>query len=256
MIPYADLATLLLALFVVLFVAVKSENDGRAASTLGPSGASTAFVQLEGEPEPRLEAESASGSAASPSETSAATFETSNGAAVPPSRRESDSALWDLRNRVTQFASTQVDNRLLTRSEERGFIVSLVEAGFFDTGEAEPRPEALPIIDTLGRMLADSTNHIRIEGHTDDRPIRTNRFPSNWELSTARATWLVAYLVQEFGIEPDRLSAAGYGEFRPIASNETLEGRSRNRRVDIVLLSSEFVDAEEPIVSTSRGLSR
>ena len=134
--------------------------------------------------------------------------------------------------------------------------MSLVEAGFFDTGQAEPRARALPLIDALGSILAGSPNHLRVEGHTDDRPIRTARFPSNWELSTARATWLVAYLEQQFGIEPDRLSAAGFGEHRPIARNNSPEGRARNRRVDIVLLSEDVAISEEPPPAVVEGPSR
>ncbi|MBM3792005.1 MAG: chemotaxis protein MotB, partial [Acidobacteria bacterium] len=86
---------------------------------------------------------------------------------------------------------------------------------------------------------------IRIEGHTDNVPIRTARFPSNWELSTSRATTICSYLVERFGFAPEELSAAGYGEFRPIDSNDTSEGRARNRRVDIVVLNSA-VARDEP----------
>jgi chemotaxis protein MotB len=93
----------------------------------------------------------------------------------------------------------------------------------------------------IGRVAAtvkDAPNPIRIEGHTDDVPIRTARYGSNWELSTARASAVVAYLIQEVGIEPRRLSAAGYGEFHPRVANDTQENRARNRRIDIVVLEA------------------
>ena len=133
-----------------------------------------------------------------------------------------------------------------TRIEPRGLVVSLSEIGFFDTGRAAPREQALAGIDELATILSASDQHLRIEGHTDDRPIRTAQFPSNWELSTARASWLVAYLITEFGMNPGRLSAAGYGQFRPVATNATSAGRAMNRRVDLVLLSRERADSEEP----------
>jgi len=95
---------------------------------------------------------------------------------------------------------------------------------------------ALKILDEVAPILADIPNHIRVEGHTDDVPISTAQFPSNWELSTARATNVLQYLLEGEVVDPDQLTAAGYGEYRPVASNETEEGRAQNRRVDIVLL--------------------
>ncbi len=87
---------------------------------------------------------------------------------------------------------------------------------------------------------------MRVEGHTDDVPIHTPRFASNWELSTARATSIVAYFVQNVGIAPARLSAAGYAEFHPRGSNDSAASRARNRRVDIVILNSRTQTQEEP----------
>ena len=95
------------------------------------------------------------------------------------------------------------------------------------------------MLDVLAQSLEKIPNHIRIEGHTDSVPISTLRFPSNWELSTARATSIVRYFLTHFKFEPNQLSAAGYGEFRPIASNQNSEGRTQNRRVDIVILSAK-----------------
>jgi chemotaxis protein MotB len=125
-----------------------------------------------------------------------------------------------------------------TRMESRGLVVSLGEGGFFASGSDVLKPEGRLLLDSLAQNFSTVDNQIRIEGHTDTVPIRTARFPSNWELSTARATSIISYLVQTYGIDPDSLSAAGYGEFRPIASNDTPEGRARNRRVDIVILNS------------------
>jgi chemotaxis protein MotB len=96
----------------------------------------------------------------------------------------------------------------------------------------------------VGLSLKGLNNYIRIEGHTDNLPISSSDFPSNWELSAARATNVVRFLLKEDGLPPDKISEAGYGEFRPIATNDSEAGRSRNRRVDIVILNSKQGVAE------------
>ncbi len=128
--------------------------------------------------------------------------------------------------------------------EKRGLVIRISEHIFFNSGEAIIRPEMEPILQVLGRTLEKVPNHIRIEGHTDDVPINTARFPSNWELSTARATTIVRYLLDHFQFDPDRLSATGYAEFRPVDTNATPEGRMQNRRVDFVILSTKEMKSE------------
>jgi chemotaxis protein MotB len=149
-----------------------------------------------------------------------------------------------------QFASLKdgITSLLVTRAEQdkvkvstdsRGLVVSLKEAGFFASGSATIRPDALPLLEEVAKALADSATPVRIEGHTDNVPVHSKNFPSNWELSTARATTMVHYLVDNLHFKPGRLAAVGYGEFRPIADNGDEAGRAKNRRVDLVLLSSE-----------------
>ena len=130
--------------------------------------------------------------------------------------------------------------------DKRGLVMRVPESFFFDSGQASLRPEVIPIINVLGKSLAKIPNHIRIEGHTDSVPIRTPQFPSNWELSTARATTIVRYLLTHFQFQPHRLSATGYAEFHPIAPNTTPEGRLQNRRVDMVILSTGEAETEPP----------
>ncbi len=120
----------------------------------------------------------------------------------------------------------------------RGLTVSLAEAGFFSPGSDVLQADGLPVVESIAKKLKDVRYNLRVEGHTDNIPIRTARFPSNWELSTSRATHVLQYLISETGIPPSRLSAVGYGEYRPVAPNETREGRGLNRRVDIVVLST------------------
>jgi chemotaxis protein MotB len=118
---------------------------------------------------------------------------------------------------------------------ERGFVISLTEGGFFPPGEATVRDDALPLLDAMADRLSEPNTTIRVEGHTDSVPISTARYPSNWELSSARASMVLARLVSR-GIAPARLSVAGYASERPMANNGTPEGRALNRRVDLVVL--------------------
>jgi chemotaxis protein MotB len=129
--------------------------------------------------------------------------------------------------------------------EGRGLIISLGEGGIFDSGSDEIRPEGKVLLETISQSLGAIGNQLRVEGHTDNVPIRTARFPSNWELSTSRATRMIAYMIENLGYRADLLSAAGYAEYRPAAANSTEDGRSRNRRVDIVVLNPTAAK-EEP----------
>jgi chemotaxis protein MotB len=117
-----------------------------------------------------------------------------------------------------------------------GVIISLSGNVLFDSGRADLKPAGLAMLNILADRVRDMPNDLRIEGHTDDIPIETSIFPSNWELSAARAVSVARYLSDHGRIKPERLTAAGYGQFRPAAPNTTREGRARNRRVDIVIV--------------------
>ena len=124
----------------------------------------------------------------------------------------------------------------LTPTHE-GLVVSLREAGFYDTGSAQLRKDTSTVLDEFIAIVAPHNFHVRIEGHTDNIPIHSTQFQSNWELSTARATEMVKLFITRYGISPDRLAASGYAEFHPVATNDTPEGRAMNRRVDLVILN-------------------
>jgi chemotaxis protein MotB len=121
------------------------------------------------------------------------------------------------------------------RDTPEGLVISLREVGFFESGSAEIRASSMPAFERLANLLGESDSDIRIEGHTDNVPIHNSRFASNWDLSTARATATIRLLIVNYGFDPQRLTAAGYAEYRPIATNETPEGRAMNRRVDVVV---------------------
>lgn len=137
---------------------------------------------------------------------------------------------------------------------KEGIVVSLREAGFFASGSSDLRPGATGTLADFEKVVAPYHVRIRIEGHTDNVPIHNSRFDSNWDLSTARATEIIKLFISKYGIEPDRLSAAGYGEFYPVASNATATGRAMNRRVDLVILTPTS-DSGPPLPPGSPGLS-
>jgi len=124
------------------------------------------------------------------------------------------------------------------RHDSRGVILSISDRMFFESGSSEIKEEAMEVLNDIGGYLSRIPNKILIEGHTDNVPIHTKRYPSNWELSSARAINVAKYLIKRYNIDPSRISATGYAEYKPIAPNDTPEGRAKNRRVDIVILNS------------------
>ncbi|MGE5552334.1 MAG: flagellar motor protein MotB [Betaproteobacteria bacterium] len=128
--------------------------------------------------------------------------------------------------------------------QERGVVIRFEDRVFFDTGQAELKPEAVETGRKLAEYLRRIPNQVRIEGHADNVPIHNTRYASNWELSVARATRFLTFLQVTGNLPPERLSAAGYGEYRPVAPNDTEEGRRKNRRVDVVLLRAGLGEGE------------
>ncbi len=135
---------------------------------------------------------------------------------------------------------------------ERGLVVTFLAEVLFDSGKAKVKIGAHDVLDKVAKVIAEkaSDRNIAVEGHTDNEPIKKSGWKSNWELSTARATSVLHYL-EDRSIEPKKLQATGYGEYRPVASNDTLEGRQKNRRVEIIILpkmskaESEFLKEHE-----------
>ncbi len=138
------------------------------------------------------------------------------------------------------FDSLGRKDEVQTEVTERGLVVHIVESALFKQGSAYLEPRAMEVLDLIWERIKDTPNHIRIEGHTDNRTINTAQFPSNWELSSARATTVVRYFVDNYSVTPGKVSALGYGEFRPVRPNNTTENRARNRRVDVVVLTMEL----------------
>jgi chemotaxis protein MotB len=125
---------------------------------------------------------------------------------------------------------------------ERGLIITFLAEIFFDSGKDKIRDDAKSILEKVARVLNENVSDslVAIEGHTDNEPIRYSSWKSNWELSANRALSVLHYFIDECKIEPQRLSANGYGEFRPVVPNDTAEGRQKNRRVEIVIFPSKL----------------
>jgi chemotaxis protein MotB len=130
------------------------------------------------------------------------------------------------------------DKQIKLQMMEKGLVITVVGDLIFDSGKAKIRPEAYDLLNKVAGVLKENMAqfNVGIEGHTDNVPITKSGWKSNWELSTARALSVLHYLASEQGVSPERLSAIGYGEYRPVASNETKDGRKQNRRVEIVIL--------------------
>jgi chemotaxis protein MotB len=132
-----------------------------------------------------------------------------------------------------------------------GLIVSLREIGFFESGSATIRDTSLSAFSRIAWLLAERPYRVRIEGHTDNKPIHNLQFSDNWDLSTARATDLVRLLMLKYGFAPERLSAAGYAEYHPVTNNDTESARAQNRRVDVVILGK--LSAKMPALPAVSG---
>jgi chemotaxis protein MotB len=120
------------------------------------------------------------------------------------------------------------------KSEPRGVVVTFSDAVLFSSGSAEIKPESTSVLENLSKFVKTAPGRITVEGHTDNVPLSGGKYTSNWELSTARAASMVHYFIGQ-GIDPDKFSVAGYAEYRPIASNDTDEGKAKNRRVEMVI---------------------
>ena len=128
---------------------------------------------------------------------------------------------------------------------QEGIVMQMSEYALFNLGEADITAEAVPMLQKVGSIISKTDYLIRIEGHTDNLPIHTERFPSNWELSTARAVNVLRYFIKNHKIDSRRLVAEGFSEFHPLAENDTPQNRSKNRRVEIIFIKKELTKAAQ-----------
>lgn len=148
------------------------------------------------------------------------------------------------RNELAEQLKKEIEEKQIrVEMLNKGLVITFVDEVLFDSGKAELRKSAYSVLDRVSTVLNNqvSNRDIAIEGHTDNQPIKQSNWKSNWELSTARATSVLHYLVDNRDIDPRRLSAVGYGEFRPVASNDTTLDRQQNRRVEITILPEKII---------------
>jgi chemotaxis protein MotB len=227
LVSYADFITLLFAFFVVLFASSQSDKKKKAQFAVAMQSA----FRNNGIFDPHAN------SAPAKDVVAPITLAT-------PAMTDEDDRLEALRTqqRINEVIRREVERRHLgaglitARINAEGLVISMHDPAFFDSGSATVRGTSMDVL--LAMISALPHRAMRVEGHTDNVPIHSVLFPTNWELSTARAATITRLLLAQHAVEPEQVSAAGYAEFHPVASNETLEGRTQNRRVDIIVLKA------------------
>jgi chemotaxis protein MotB len=250
LVSYADFITLLFGFFVVLYAFAKADQKKQMQVT---ASIDAAFQSLGIFPDAsRKPAKGAGGG----TEQAVSPMNIVMGEDVlAPAKVKDD--LNQIRRDLQQTLSNQVAQHTVSIQMGRdGLVISLREAGFFSSGSAAPRPETLSTLRQIAASLGRTPYDLRIEGHTDNIPIHTAEFDTNWELSSARATRIARIFLDLQAMPADRLSAAGYAEFHPVASNETPEGRAQNRRVDLVVLPRSKIDFSLPETGHASGAWR
>ncbi len=239
--PYSDLMTLLLAVFIVLFAV--SKVDAAKAENMSQEFAGQ--MMTEG-----YVLTMATG-------TGGGTGDVGGGIPIVVDLNDTlKDFLGEYELRKLEDLKADVDASLheggmsgsvSTTIDMRGLVIRMNNAILFDSGSAEIQANEETLIQ-LAELINSLDNYVRIEGHTDTVPINSSVYPSNWELSSARATSVVQLFINECGFSPEKLVAVGYGEYRPVADNSTSEGRAKNRRIDIIVLSEKYNNLEEQLV--------
>jgi chemotaxis protein MotB len=273
LVSYADFITLLFAFFVVLYASsqVDKAKMGKLAAAIqgafqqmGVFNGAAVGPPIENNDARAPEPEAGEGMGTSDSTSDLA----------KKLRMAAPSVTTPLESNQKSFTKTQILNlkrdleAILTPEIKRhevalrigpeGLVVSLSEMGFFDSGSCILKPGSEGSIARIALLLRQRQAAMRIEGHTDNVPIHTPQFSSNWELSTARATEMIRLLISKYSFPPEHLSAAGYGEFHPVATNANEAGRRQNRRLDIVILAARPQDSVETLsqsASTSHAVN-
>ncbi len=230
-IPYADMVTLLFAFFVVLYA--QSQTDVERLAQVSES-LKESFMGFEQGGDKVKKPSATPGS------------KTSEIRVVVRRNVTNQEIIDDLKKELKMegfdFVYQEENSPLDIKITERGVAISMSAGYLFEKNSTEIQPEMMPVVGVIADILKGTTRLVAVEGHTDNRPIVGNLFYSNWELSTLRATSMVRTLIHQFGIDPNRLVASGYGEYRPIANNDTERGRIQNRRVDIIMLNAEKIE--------------
>jgi chemotaxis protein MotB len=232
LISYADFITLLFALFVVLY-AISKIDEGKykeLGNSLNFAFASLSMGQRVVVDPARLEAQSEQ-------ERLLKALVDKRNARLAEQQRKQNEAMQKTVSNLNQAMAPLLKNDLVKVTQNaRGIVVDINASALFEQGEAVLQRTAMRTLSAVAKVLEPGTEAIEVEGHTDDIPIFTPQFPSNWELSSARASSVVRLFVEQ-GVAAERLSAVGLASYRPIVSNDTVEGRTRNRRVTVTIIA-------------------
>ncbi len=252
LVSYADFITLLFAFFVVLFASGQTDKRKQVKLAQAMQSAFTYNGVFDAHSKtPPISEDAVASTQGTPAPIAVP---------VPPVPNLAAEAAAESEKRIKATVSKEIDGKKLVdgavtvRPSADGLVVSLHEAGIFQSGSAEVRPEALAAIEAVAHALPRQP--MRVEGHTDNLPIHTAPFASNWELSTARAASITRLLLSENVTRPEWISAAGYAEFHPLATNETEAGRMQNRRVDIILLRPAGTGQSEAATTDAERIRR
>lgn len=226
LLSYADFMTLLLALFVVLYASARVDAT-RDASLF--EGLQAAFLFKERSPSPI------------PTDTRPKSEQPSTQESIVPIPflAQLEGQINELVERLPQTPSENPGIQL--HQSERGLVISLASAEFFPAGGVEIPEGRREVLAAMAPLLAANTASLQFEGHTDDQPVKSGPYPSNWELSAARAAAVARLFIEEHGIDPARIAATGFAEFRPMTPNTDALARAQNRRVEIIVLEDGIV---------------
>ena len=249
LVSYADFITLLFAFFVVLYASAQVDNKKIAQVAAAIEGGFQQLGAFSG----------GSGTVVLPADPNKASPPPQPSNVVDLAQGVHDAGGFSpdvnqLKKQLEQALGEEIKkHEIEMRVTPEGLVVSLREVGFFNSGDATLLVDGQNTLTRIATVLNEKGFHIRVEGHTDNIPIHTAQFKSNWELSTGRATEVVSLLIEKHNFDPSQISAAGYSQYRPIASNDTEEGRKSNRRVDIVVVArtSPKAAAPEPAVASA-----
>jgi chemotaxis protein MotB len=235
LVSYSDFVTLLFAFFVVLFASAYRDNQTIIrVSTAIHNGFQSLGVLTGGQ------IKGAIAYSGLPTQTPFAPVPNASNKGLPPGPSAAD--VLALQQELRAALGNELKNQEIELAiTPEGFVISLKELGFFNSGQAVLLPGAAEKIKRIARILSEHGLDLRVEGHTDNQPIHNSQFRSNWELSTARAMTVLKILVDDAGFDPRKVSVAGFGEYRPIADDSTPEGRGRNRRVDLVVVGGTLI---------------
>lgn len=250
MVSFADFMTLLFALFVVLF-AISNVDEDKLDQVADSMQTAFGVMDHSGEsllPHPGGKIKPIPG--VIPPKKKGASASENTSAQSSPSQQQDKALAERLQKLVTQ--QTGLSASVALRQESRGVVLQLQDSLLFDSGSSALKPIARQELAALAQELSSLKQPLRIEGHTDNVPVRGSGNISNWDLSAARATSVLRFLVEATALPPADFSVAGYGEFRPIATNKSAAGRSKNRRVDIVILNPQAL-AGEPDTTPPRS---